>query len=89
MMCAHVRSHWPTFTLTRGPSSDDQWPMFISELVADGEPSAINMQHLWLERKRLLWCMDIRTDITCELIKQHENDRIVVFHQEIAGVEAI
>ena len=72
-----------------GPSSDDGWPMFIAELVSDGDGTAISMQHLWLERKRLLWSDEIRTEITCELIEKHTDDRIVVFHQDIRGVEAI
>lgn len=72
-----------------GPSSDDGWPMYVAELVSDGDGTAVSMQHLWLERKRLLWADEIRTEITCELIKQHAEDRIVIFHQDIRGVEAI
>jgi len=73
-----------------GPGSDDQWPMYISQLIQEhDEPNAINMQHLWLERKRLLWSSDIRTDITCALVEKYHNQRIVIFHQEIEGVEKI
>jgi len=73
-----------------GPGSDDQWPMYITQLIKDyEEPNAISMQHLWLERKRLLWSSDTRTDITCALVEKHQNERIVIFHQEIAGVEKI
>jgi superfamily II DNA or RNA helicase len=73
-----------------GPGSDDQWPMYITQLIQEyDEPNAISMQHLWLERKRLLWSSDTRTDITCALVEKHENERIVIFHQEIEGVEKI
>lgn len=72
------------------PSSDDQWPMFISSLIeTDQCPNALAVQNLWLERKRLLWSADIRTDITCSLVKKHKNERVVIFHQEIDGVEKI
>ena len=72
------------------PSSDDQWPMFITELIQSHEdPNAIAMQNLWLERKRLLWSADIRTDITCRLVELNPGKRVVIFHQEIDGVEKI
>lgn len=73
-----------------GPTSDDQWPMFIAQLIESSQDSnAIAMQNLWLERKRLLWSSDKRTDITLALVEKHQNERIVIFHQEILGVEKI
>ena len=73
------------------PDADDRWPMFIAELISQypDDPLPQRLQHLWLERKRLLWSNIERHLITYELCNEHWNRRIVIFHQEIEQVNEI
>tara|TARA_Y100000593_G_scaffold94859_1_gene196681 strand:+ start:199 stop:1743 length:1545 start_codon:yes stop_codon:yes gene_type:complete len=73
------------------PDSDDRWPMWVAELISmyPDAPEPIRLQHLWLDRKRILWSNNQRLVMTYELCNEHWNRRIVVFHQEIDQVEEI
>ena len=73
------------------PDSPDRWPMWVAEIISTypDATEAIRLQHLWLERKRLLWAANERKLITYELCNEHYDKRIVVFHQEIEQVDEI
>ena len=73
------------------PDSDDRWPMWVAELIATYPDATepIRLQHLWLDRKRILWSNNERKLITYELCNEHWEKRIVVFHQEIDQVDEI